>query len=169
MQKKLTDQEIEVIRAQRLERAQKRAARRIAWAESNEKKSEQIYNEVTKMSGLIPFGQPILVGHHSEKRHRRMLDKIHNKIGKEIEYDKKAKYHKQKAENILLFSTRVRGDAEREREIKRKEMDEKIKVGQVVCDFAYGAGEVMKINKKTYTLKFKTFTTTRDKTYIKMP
>ncbi|MGH7327645.1 MAG: DUF3560 domain-containing protein, partial [Polyangiaceae bacterium] len=25
----------------------------------------------------IPFGQPILIGHHSEKRHRRDLERIH--------------------------------------------------------------------------------------------
>lgn len=30
-----------------------------------------------KLSNIIPFGQPILVGHHSEKRHRGDLKRIH--------------------------------------------------------------------------------------------
>jgi uncharacterized protein DUF3560 len=33
-------------------------------------------------ASMIPFGQPILVGHHSERRHRRDLDRIHNDYGK---------------------------------------------------------------------------------------
>lgn len=38
----------------------------------------------------IPFGQPILVGHHSEKRHRRDLDRIHRGFGKAHELAKEA-------------------------------------------------------------------------------
>jgi len=33
-------------------------------------------------AALIPFGQPILVGHHSEGRHRRDAEKIHNGFAK---------------------------------------------------------------------------------------
>jgi hypothetical protein len=38
----------------------------------------------------IPFGQPILVGHHSEGRHRRAVDKSWNHLGKAVEADKRA-------------------------------------------------------------------------------
>ena len=33
----------------------------------------------------IPFGQPILVGHHSERRHRNAIEKMHNATRKSIE------------------------------------------------------------------------------------
>ena len=35
-----------------------------------------------KMAECIPFGQPILVGHHSEKRDRNFRDRIHNTTGR---------------------------------------------------------------------------------------
>jgi hypothetical protein len=165
---KQTLEEIEKLRAERAEKAKKRAERSLKWAESHEKKSETLGKQTTELMSLIPLGQPILVGHHSERKARADHERINNKFRQQFEHDNAAKYHREKAENILLFSTRVRGDAEREREMKRKEMDEKIKVGQVVYDFAYGAAEVLKINKKTYTLKFKTFTTTRDKIFVKL-
>ena len=44
--------------------------------------SNNIYNEAKKMASVIPFGQPILIGHHSEKKDRNFRGKIHNKFKK---------------------------------------------------------------------------------------
>ncbi len=46
----------------------------------------------------IPPGQPILVGHHSENRHRRDLDKIDRNMRKSVEADEKADYYAARAE-----------------------------------------------------------------------
>jgi hypothetical protein len=48
--------------------------------------------------GLPEFGQPILVGHHSEKRHRIALAKAHNAMDKSVEEGKKADYYADKVE-----------------------------------------------------------------------
>lgn len=48
----------------------------------------------------IPLGQPILVGHHSEKRHRRTLDRADNAMRKSVEASKKAEYYTQKAASV---------------------------------------------------------------------
>ena len=40
---------------------------------------------VDQIGGMIPFGQPILVGHHSEGRHRRDLARIDANMRKSIE------------------------------------------------------------------------------------
>ena len=45
-------------------------------------------------------GQPIIVGHDSEKMARRLHEKAWNDIGKSIEEDKKSKYYKDKAETL---------------------------------------------------------------------
>ena len=37
------------------------------------------------------MGQPILVGHHSERRHRRDLDRIHRNLERAMEAEKTAK------------------------------------------------------------------------------
>lgn len=38
--------------------------------------SVERYNAASKMAEVIPFGQPILVGHHSERRDRNYRSKI---------------------------------------------------------------------------------------------
>jgi hypothetical protein len=69
-------------------------------AAKNEQKAEQLYNSAKKMAECIPFGQPILVGHHSEKGDRNFRNKIHNTFGKSFEAQDKAKYYEHKAETI---------------------------------------------------------------------
>ena len=46
-----------------------------------EKKETEIVHrgdEIKQLQDVIPLGQPILVGHHSEKRHRKHLERIDN-------------------------------------------------------------------------------------------
>lgn len=66
-------------------------------AEKAEKKSEQLYGRAQRMASAIPFGQPILVGHHSEKRDRNHRGKIHNAFGKAYKEQDKAEYYRDKA------------------------------------------------------------------------
>ena len=70
------------------------------WAESNERKSDDYYRASKEGSDLIPFGQPILVGHHSEGRHRALIDRNHKRMGKCVEYSQKAEDHILKAKNL---------------------------------------------------------------------
>ena len=46
----------------------------------------------------IPFGQPILVGHHSERAHRKVLERADNAMRKGIEESKKADNYRARAE-----------------------------------------------------------------------
>jgi Domain of unknown function (DUF3560) len=41
---------------------------------------------------MIPLGQPILVGHHSEKRHRKDLNRIDRHFAEAKEHHDKAEY-----------------------------------------------------------------------------
>jgi hypothetical protein len=66
----------------------------------NTAKSTAAYETARKIADMIPFGQPILVGHHSERRHRNAIDKIGANMRKSIELDKTAEYYANKAENI---------------------------------------------------------------------
>lgn len=67
-------------RRERLERA----------AEKARAESSQRFATADRIGSFIPMGQPILVGHHSERRHRRDLDRIHNNMSKGIELSKRA-------------------------------------------------------------------------------
>jgi len=77
-------------------------------AEKNRQKSDSLYGGAKSIGDMIPFGQPILVGHHSEGRHRRDLKRIDNRMRGSIEADKKAQYYAGKAHametNTAIFS-----------------------------------------------------------------
>lgn len=57
----------------------------------------------------IPPGQPILVGHHSERHHRRDLDKIDRNMHKSIEASEKAAYYASRAASAAS-NTAISGD-----------------------------------------------------------
>ena len=78
-------------REERAERLEERASK--ARAESHA--AFQVAHEI---GSRIPMGQPILVGHHSEKHHRRDLDKIDRNMRKSVDAGKKADYYEQRAE-----------------------------------------------------------------------
>lgn len=68
-------------------------------AENARRESDARYKVVSDISDVIPFGQPILVGHHSERSHRAAISKIDRNMRKSIEAGEKAKYYEEKAEN----------------------------------------------------------------------
>jgi len=85
---------------------EERKQNRIDWALSqaakNVQKSAAAAAHANVLAAAIPPGQPILIGHHSERRHRRDLEKIHNQMQKSVEADKKAAYYQQKAKDIEM-------------------------------------------------------------------
>lgn len=48
----------------------------------------------------IPFGQPILVGHHSEGRHRRALERSQNAMFKSLEHNRNAAEYEHRAQRV---------------------------------------------------------------------
>ena len=84
----------------RRERLEARLEKRRAWKASREAKSARAFNASSKATEGIPLGQPILVGHHSERRHRAALDKSWNKLGEACAHDAMAKHHGSKAGGI---------------------------------------------------------------------
>ena len=61
------------------------------------------------IAGMIPAGQPLLVGHGSEGHHRRDMKRIDSLIRKAIEEDSKAAYWQRKAAAVASDRT-VRSD-----------------------------------------------------------
>lgn len=68
-----------------------RAERLEARAAKLSRAAEAVYRAGRAHVEHIPLGQPILVGHHSERRHRRALDRYDRAIRKSVELDKAAK------------------------------------------------------------------------------
>lgn len=82
------------------ERREAKAERLREWADKREAKSDAARADFDRTSSMIPMGQPVLVGHHSEKRHRRDLDRIDRKLGQTVEHGRKADEFRSRADNI---------------------------------------------------------------------
>lgn len=78
-------------RAARIDRLQERAAKAGSTATA-------LWSRGHKMASVIPFGQPILVGHHSEVRDRNYRSRIEGTFRKASEATDKASYYSDKAE-----------------------------------------------------------------------
>ena len=69
-----------------------------ALAEKFDRESDALCEKSLEMAGTIPpLGQPILIGHHSEKADRCYRNRMNNKMRKSIEMQSKAAYYKEKA------------------------------------------------------------------------
>ena len=68
----------------------------------------------------IPMGQPILVGHYSEARHRRLLDRSWNELGESVKLDEKAEYYRRKAEAAANNNAIYAEDEDAEERLREK-------------------------------------------------
>ena len=90
------------------DRKQARIDRYREKAEQARQESQQLSHESISMLEHIPPGQPILVGHHSERGHRKLLERSDRKMEQSIAASEKAAYYERKAEaaerNNAIFS-----------------------------------------------------------------
>ena len=80
------------------EYAKAKAERYQKWADARERKSNEYYQASQEGKDFLALAEPIKVGHHSEKRHRALIDRNWNRMGKSVEESKKAQQHESKAD-----------------------------------------------------------------------
>ena len=78
------------------ERKEARIERLREKADKMRSESVEAFSDARKIQDSIPMGQPILIGHHSEKRARRDRDKIDTNIKKSVEKQEQAEYYDEK-------------------------------------------------------------------------
>jgi hypothetical protein len=61
--------------------------------EKNKKQSAAFFKKADDIIACIPPGQPILIGHHSEKKHRSALNQFDNAMHKGFEASNKTEYY----------------------------------------------------------------------------
>lgn len=84
----------------RRERLEAKVAKREEWAAKAAQRSDAAFRSARGLSDHIPLGQPILVGHHSEKRHRRDLARIQSRMSRGVEESQLASHHTSKAAGL---------------------------------------------------------------------
>jgi hypothetical protein len=138
--------------------AQKKAERYESWAISNAKKSNTAYQASNEGVDFLRLAEPIKIGHHSEHRHRALIERNHKRMSKSIELDKKADEQARKA---AYWESRANDiDLSMPESIeyfehlwqKKKEIQEGMKLGIIPrahsYSLTYATKEVKEVEKK---------------------
>ena len=106
-----------------VQRAEERAERFEGYSDSREKEAGQAAAAAEKIAGRFEFGQPILVGHHSEKRARKDKERIESNMHKAVKSWETASYWTERAAGAINNAEYKELPAVRYRRIKGLESD----------------------------------------------
>lgn len=105
------------------DRAAERAERFEGYSEKRAADADAAFNQVKEITNNIPLGQPILVGHHSEKRARKDAERIERGMQKAIKTWETSKYWEYRAKGVIQSADyKDRADV-RARRIKKLEAE----------------------------------------------
>jgi hypothetical protein len=82
------------------EKQEAKRRRYLEQADKARKEYQDRHSRAEAMASVIPFGQPVLVGHHSEQRDRNYRERIHQTFGKAFQALGKAEHYENKAESV---------------------------------------------------------------------
>lgn len=82
------------------ERRERRAEQRREWAEGRAAKADASHEASRAATAGIPFGQPILAGHHSQRRHENALKRSQNAATAGLDHGRMATRHEEAADTI---------------------------------------------------------------------
>jgi len=132
----------------RRERLERKMGRRLDWAESRHAKASEAFNTARHALDGIEPGQPILVGHHSERKHRAALEKHDNAMRRAFESENMKNHHLSCADGIQrqldhsVFSDDTNAvEALRARIAEREAEANRIKAYNKTCKAAAKAGQ----------------------------
>jgi hypothetical protein len=124
--------------------AERRAERLNKAAENTTKKGEAYYEKSNEGRDFLVLGEPIKIGHHSEKKHRALIERVQNNFGKYVEAERKAQdqtsraeYWEEVAETIMNLSmpeSLIYYEVQLE---KAKEKQAKLKSGELPREHGY--------------------------------
>ena len=106
-----------------VDRAEQRAERFEDYSESRAADADRAHKAVSSIADNIPLGQPILIGHHSEKHARRDAEKIENGMRRAVKMWETSKYWEQRAAGAIAHAKYKELPAVRARRIKTLEAE----------------------------------------------
>jgi hypothetical protein len=78
--------------------AERKAEKYNAWAAAAKEESVMHWERSNEQRDFLSMGEPIKVGHHSEKRHRALIARNHGRMNKAVKANERAENHEYKAE-----------------------------------------------------------------------
>jgi len=140
------------------ERAKKKYDKLESWANSADKKSNEAYEASNEGKDFLSLAEPIKIGHHSEKRHRALIERNHNRMRKSISYSDKAEHYRERAEYWEKLKDKIDLSMPESIEFFKHQLEEAIeyhkglKDGSIKRDHSYS---LTYANKKVKDLKNK--------------
>jgi DNA repair exonuclease SbcCD ATPase subunit len=89
------------------ERRGAKADRLDEWADKRTEKAAVDHEAAQAATAGIPFGQPILAGHHSERRHRNAIERGNRALTRAVENSQTAAEMRSRASNIRSAADRA--------------------------------------------------------------
>ena len=80
------------------ERAKAKAERIEGYADNANKRSDKFYEKSQEGRDFLILGEPIKIGHHSERRHRKLIERNWANMGKSVAEGEKAQEYARRAE-----------------------------------------------------------------------
>lgn len=108
-----------------VDRAEDRAERFEDYSEKRLGDAQRARDAVSAIADNIPLGQPILVGHHSERHARKDAERIQNSMRKAVKMWETSQYWEQRAAGALRHAKYKELSAVRARRIKGLEADKR--------------------------------------------
>jgi hypothetical protein len=108
-----------------VERAEQRADRFETYQEKRVAEAERTHEAVETLANGIPLGQPILVGHHSERRARKDAERIRNGMAKAVRLWETSEYWERRAKGTIRLASYKDLPGVRVRRISGLEADER--------------------------------------------
>lgn len=108
-----------------IDRAEERAERFDGYSERRMADANAARKAVHEIADNIPFGQPILVGHHSERHARRDAERIENGMRKAVKLWRTSQYWERRAEGAIRAAKYKERPDVRARRIKTIEADKR--------------------------------------------
>lgn len=108
-----------------IDRAEDRADRFQDYSENRAKDADRAHKAVAAIANNIPLGQPILVGHHSERYARNDAERIENGMRRAVKMWEQSKYWKSRAAGAIRHAKYKELPSFRARRIKGLEADQR--------------------------------------------
>ena len=108
-----------------VDRAEQRAERFGSYSDTSQEGAKSAHKAVSAIADGIPFGQPILVGHHSEAHARRDATRIENGMRRAINLWETSQYWQSRAAGAIRAAKHKERPDVRARRIKTIEADQR--------------------------------------------
>lgn len=159
----------ERLRAIREDKRERRRERLLARADAADRRADKHNGKITRGEReFLQLCEPVKIGHHSQRRHEKLIKRARDAFFAEGEERVKAQDLRRKAD--WLAPVLVKGDTERKRQEKRDAATAAIAIGDTVSDPMFGVGVVLRVNTKTFTVNYpeRGFRQAVDKSWCKL-